>query len=212
MIAAAELILVRHGETAWNREGRLQGHTDIPLSEAGLVQADELAARLAAEDFDALYSSDLLRARQTAERLARCTGHEIVVDPRLRERNLGVLQSFTREENARVHPEVFERYRRGEADYVIPGGESASQFFERVIGALTAIATELVGRRAVIVCHGGVLDALYRVAAGEGPEGPRRTTLLNASVNTFRYRDGRWTLHLWGDVSHLGRDRALDDA
>ena len=110
-----------------------------------------------------------------------------------------------------MHPEVFERYRRGEADFVIPGGESASQFFTRVIGALTAIAAGLAGRRAVIVSHGGVLDALYRVAAGEGPEGPRKTTLLNASINTFHYRDGRWTLHLWGDISHLGRDRALDD-
>lgn len=210
-MAGAELIVVRHGETAWNREGRLQGHTDIPLSEAGLVQADELAARLGAEDFDALYSSDLLRARQTAERVARCTGHEIVVDALLRERNLGVLQSFTREENARLHPEVYERYRRGEADYVVPGGESATQFFGRVIGALTGIATRLAGRRAVIVSHGGVLDALYRVAAGEGPEGPRKTTLLNASINTFHYRDGRWTLRLWGDISHLGRDRALDE-
>ncbi|HEX9178837.1 MAG TPA: histidine phosphatase family protein [Burkholderiales bacterium] len=210
-MAAAELILVRHGETTWNREGRLQGHTDIPLSETGFVQADELAARLAGEAFDALYSSDLMRARQTAERVARRTGHPIVVDSRLRERNLGVLQSFTRDESARVHPEVYERYRRGEAGYVIPGGESASQFFARVIGALTAIAAGLAGRRAVIVSHGGVLDALYRVAAGEGPDGPRKTTLLNASINTFHYRDGRWTLHLWGDISHLGRDRALDD-
>lgn len=211
-MAVAELILVRHGETDWNREGRFQGHTDIPLSEAGFIQADELAARLAGEALDVLYSSDLLRARQTAERVARRTGHGIMVDPRLRERHLGVLQSFTREENARVNAEVFGRYRRGEADYVIPGGESARQFFDRVIGALTAIAAGLAGRRAVIVSHGGVLDALYRVAAGEGPEGPRKTTLLNASINTFRYRDGRWTLHLWGDITHLGRDRALDDA
>lgn len=211
-MAVAELILVRHGETDWNREGRFQGHTDIPLSEAGFIQADELAARLAGEALDVLYSSDLLRARQTAERVARRTGHGIMVDPRLRERHLGVLQSFTREENARVNAEVFGRYRRGEADYVIPGGESARQFFDRVIGALTAIAAGLAGRRAVIVSHGGVLDALYRVAAGEGPEGPRKTTLLNASINTFRYRDGRWTLHLWADITHLGRDRALDDA
>ena len=208
---AAELILVRHGETAWNREGRMQGHTDIPLSEAGIAQAQELAARLAGEAFDALWSSDLLRALGTAERVARLTGHRIAVDPRLRERNLGVLQSFTREESARVHPEVFQRYLRGEADYVIPGGESARQFFARVMGALTEIAEGLAGRRAVVVCHGGVLDALYRIAAGEGPEGPRKTTLLNASVNTFHYRDGRWTLFLWGDISHLRRDRALDD-
>ncbi|HEX6827953.1 MAG TPA: histidine phosphatase family protein [Burkholderiales bacterium] len=211
-MGAAELILVRHGETAWNREGRMQGHTDIPLSEAGLVQAEDLAARLASEPFDALYSSDLLRAWQTAERVARRTAHRIVVDPRLRERNLGVLQSFTRQESARLHPEVHDHYQRGEADFVIPGGESARQFFARVTGALTAIAEGLAGRRAVIVSHGGVLDALYRVAAGEGPEGPRQTTLLNASINTFCYRNGRWSLRLWGDVAHLGRDRALDDA
>lgn len=207
----AEIILVRHGETAWNREGRMQGHTDIPLSKVGIAQAEELAARLAEEMFDALYSSDLARALGTAERVARRTGHRIAVDPRLRERNLGVLQAFTREESARVHPKVFERYQRGEADYVIPGGESARQFFDRVMGALNGIAEGLAGRRAVVVCHGGVLDALYRIAAGEGPEGPRKTTLLNASINTFHYRDRRWRLHLWGDISHLGRDRALDD-
>ena len=208
---AAELILVRHGETAWNREGRMQGHTDIPLSEEGFAQAEALAARLAEEAFDALWSSDLQRARQTAERVARRTGHRVAVDPRLRERNLGVLQSFTREESARVHPEVFDRYQRGEADYAIPGGESARQFSARALGALTEIAQGLAGGRAVVVCHGGVLDVLYRAAAGEGPGGPRRTTLLNASVNTFRYREGRWSLFLWGDISHLGRDRALDD-
>jgi probable phosphoglycerate mutase len=200
----AELIVVRHAETEWNREGRIQGHTDVPLSEAGFAQAEELAARLAGEAFDALYSSDLARAYQTAERVARRSGHRIVVDSRLRERHLGVLQTFTHAENARVHPEVYDRYRRGEADFVIPGGESAREFFTRVTRAVAAIAEASSGRRAVIVSHGGVLDALYRIAAGEGPEGPRRTTLLNASVNTFRYRNGVWSLHLWGDITHLG--------
>lgn len=205
------LVLIRHGETEWNREGRIQGHVDIALSQVGIAQAEALAERLAAEPLDALYSSDLQRARATAERIARRTGQRVITDPRLRERHLGVLQAFTRDESARLQPEVYERYRRGEADYVIPGGESARRFFERVIGALAEIAQRLPGARIAVVTHGGVLDAVYRCASGLGPEGSRVVPLLNASLNEFDYRNGAWRLHAWGDVGHLERSRSLDD-
>lgn len=203
--------LIRHGETQWNREGRVQGHLDIPLSEVGVAQAQAVAERLAAEPFDALFSSDLARAYATAACVARRTGHSIAIDPRLRERHLGMLQAFTWDESARLHPEVYERYHRGESDYVVPGGESARQFFDRVIGALTEIARRLAGRRVVVVTHGGVMDALHRHVTGRGPEGSRLPRLLNASLNEFDYRDDTWSLHAWGDVAHLAGRGALDD-
>ncbi len=205
-----EVLLIRHGETKWNREGRMQGHLDIPLSREGVAQAMRVAERFAGEPFDVLVSSDLRRAFQTAQRIADRTGRPVRVDARLRERNLGVLQALTRDESARRIPEVFQRYESGEADFEIPGGESQRAFFGRVIGALTEIAREHPGRRVVVVSHGGVLDALYRHASGEGPEGPRAVRLLNASVNEFQYTSSGWILGRWGDVAHL-TEPSLDD-
>jgi len=105
-VRVARVLLIRHGETEWNREGRMQGHIDIPLSQEGVTQALRLAERFAGEAFDALVSSDLRRAFQTAERIAAGSGRPVLVDARLRERNLGVLQGLTREESARAYPEV----------------------------------------------------------------------------------------------------------
>jgi 2,3-bisphosphoglycerate-dependent phosphoglycerate mutase len=206
-----ELLLIRHGEKEWNREGRIQGHLDIPLSETGIQQAEALAERLAGTAFDALYSSDLARARLTAERVARRTGHRIVTDPRLRERHLGVLQACTADETTGPNREAYAAFRGGTADYVIPGGESGRGFFARVIGVLTEIAERLAGGRVVVVTHGGVLDAVHRHAAGKGPEGPRAVGLLNTSLNVFRFEAGRWSMLTWGDVGHLEGGDSRDD-
>ncbi|MBI2313056.1 MAG: histidine phosphatase family protein [Betaproteobacteria bacterium] len=210
-MSVTEFIIIRHGETVWNREGRIQGHLDSPLNGIGLAQAAAIGSRLAGEAFDALYSSDLGRARQTAERIAQCTGHPIRSDARLRERHLGVLQSLTRPEAERLHPEAYSRYRHDGSDYALPGGESARQCFERNLACLEEIAARHPGARAVVVTHGGVLDGVYRRATGLPFEGPRMFSILNASLNVFRYRAGEWSLTLWGDISHLGAT-ALDDA
>jgi probable phosphoglycerate mutase len=210
MSARTEFLVVRHGETAWNQEGRMQGHLDSPLNAAGVEQAEAVAARLAGEAFAALYSSDLGRALETARRIAARSGHCVVADPRLRERHLGVLQGLTRAEARRQIPEVYEGYRSGGAGYVIPMGESAAQCAARVLAALAEIAARHAGERAVVVAHGGVLDVLYRTAMNLPHEGPRMFTILNASINVFRYAGGQWHLDAWGDVAHLG-ERALDD-
>ena len=207
---ATRLVLIRHGETEWNRAGRMQGHLDIPLSHAGVEQALRLADRLAGEEYDVLVSSDLRRALQTAEAIAARTFSSVVVDPRLRERNLGVLQGLTRDEAERGQAEVLRRYQSGEADFVIPEGESQRAFFTRVVGALTQLAHDNPGRRILVVSHGGVLDALYRIASGGGPEGPRLVRLLNASINEFIYAAPHWVLGRWGDVAHLA-ETSLDD-
>lgn len=197
------LIVVRHGETAWNRERRMQGHVDTALSEAGREQALALGRRLAGQAFDALYSSDLRRAWDTALVIAEHTGHAIVAEPRLRERAFGIFEGLTYEEMAARHPEEFAHFQSRDADYVIPGGESVREFRERCLACLAEIAEKHAGAEIVVVTHGLVLDLLYRAAHGMAHGAPRPVPLLNASLNVFGYASGGWRLQSWGDVGHL---------
>ncbi|HSF22344.1 MAG TPA: histidine phosphatase family protein, partial [Burkholderiales bacterium] len=134
------LIVIRHGETAWNREKRMQGTTDTPLSEVGREQARALGRRLAAHAFAALYTSDLARAWDTARAIAEFTGREAVTDPRLQERRFGIFEGLTAEEIVARYPEEHARFASRDPDYAVPGGESARSFTERCIGCLAEIA------------------------------------------------------------------------
>jgi probable phosphoglycerate mutase len=205
------LILIRHGETEWNAQGRLQGHEDIPLNPIGRAQADALGVRLAAEPFHALYSSDLVRALATAQSIAAVSGHEVNRDRRLRERNLGVLQGVHRDTADREMPEVFALYMASDPDYVIPGGESTRQFSTRVRAGIDDLLRRHAGETVVVVAHGGVLDQVYRRAKGLPIAGPRAFTLLNASLNRLSFDAGQWRLGEWGDVRHLEQSMSLDD-
>lgn len=205
-----ELILIRHGETEWNSLGRLQGHLDSQLSAKGLRQADALAARLASVSFHALYCSDLGRALETARRIAARTGHSVVQDLRLRERGLGLLEGLTREEANQRHPEVFAEYAAGGPDFVIPGGESASQRLRHAVECLEELGARHAGARVVVVTHGGVLSSLFRHCLGIPPGAPRTFSVLNASWSQFDYHAGSFRLVTWGDVNHL-RDSSRDD-
>jgi probable phosphoglycerate mutase len=207
-----ELIVVRHGATEWNKIGRQQGHLDSPLSETGIAQAEVIAERLSREKFTALYSSDLGRAYGTAEYIAARTGHEIIAEKRLRERNLGVFQGRTWDEIEEELPEEVAAFRTGDPDYRIPEGESARERYERTVGCIEQIAAQHPGERIVIVAHGGVLDGLFRRALGIDLTEPRRFKLFNASVNTFLVEDGSWKLATWGDICHLGEIGGLDDS
>lgn len=205
-----ELILIRHGETEWNSLGRLQGHQDSQLSAKGLRQADALAARLASVSFHALYCSDLGRALETARRIAVRTGHTVVQDTRLRERGLGILEGLTREEASQRHPEVFAEYAAGGPDFVVPGGESASQRLRHAVECLRELGARHAGGRIVLVTHGGVLSGLFRHCLGIPPGAPRTFSVLNASLSQFDYHEGAFRLVTWGDVNHL-RDASRDD-
>lgn len=196
-------ILVRHGQTRWNLEQRIQGHGDSPLTQLGLAQADAIGARLARESFDALVASDLGRARQTAERIARHTGHALVLDPRVRERNFGVGEGLTYEEIDRLHPGAFSRTREMDPDYVVPGGETRRQFHERVVVALEALAREHAGRRIAVVAHGGVLSAVYRMVRGIALEAPHVVPISNASYNAVVHAQGAWSIEAWDELDHL---------
>jgi 2,3-bisphosphoglycerate-dependent phosphoglycerate mutase len=197
------VIVVRHGETQWNVEERIQGHGDSPLTAKGLEQAEAIAARLAAEPFDVLVSSDLGRAMQTARAIARRCGLHVVPDSRLRERSFGAGEGMTYAEIDRAWPEVFSRVRETDPDFVIPGGESRRQFHERVRDAFAALAREHDGRRVAVVAHGGVLAALYRVIHDIPVARPHAVPISNASYNAVAFEADAWSLEAWDDVAHL---------
>ena len=201
-----ELILIRHGETLWNQQRRMQGHSDSPLSDAGVRQARQVALRLKQFAFSALYSSDSGRAHQTARSVAEVTGHDIVLDARLRERHFGVFEGLTGSEIEAKFPADYVRFKARDQDYVIPGGESAREFRTRVLACMHEIAGRHVGELAVVITHGLVLDVVYRAALGIAPELPRIHELVNAGINRLRYDGGAWHIEVWADGSHLEAD------
>jgi probable phosphoglycerate mutase len=199
-----QLILIRHGETVWNTERRLQGQFDSPLTERGLWQARQVGERMRAETFSALYSSDLPRALRTAEHIAAITGHSILTDERLRERHFGIFEGLTRAEMERCDPVAQSRFLERAPEYAVPGGESPAGFMARVRAALEDIAGRHAEQTIVIVTHGLVLDCAYRAATGLPLQELRGAPLVNASLNHFFFdRDG-WRMGTWGDAAHLG--------
>jgi probable phosphoglycerate mutase len=207
--ADTHLLAIRHGETEWNSQGRFQGHLNSALNREGLAQAQALGERLSAERFDLLLSSDLGRALQTASAIAMRSGHEIVVEPRLRERRMGIFQGLTPAEVQARYPSEYARFRSHDPDYVIPEGESARQFYERSVACFTELATRHAGLTFAAVTHGGVLAMLYRHARAMPLQAPRDFPLHNTGINRFRHRLGAWQLQSWGEIGHL--ERALDD-
>ncbi|NLF54218.1 MAG: histidine phosphatase family protein [Thauera phenolivorans] len=204
------ICVIRHGETAWNAERRLQGHLDVPLNETGLAQADAAARHLADERFAALYTSDLLRTRQTATPLARSLAREMIREPRLRERHYGCFQGLTYEEAALRHPHDYARHKARDPDFALPGGgESLIAFRHRIAAALAEIAARHAGERVAVVTHGGVLDIIHRFASGQPLEAARDFPIPNAALNWIEFDDGRWRLLSWADQAHL--QFALDE-
>jgi 2,3-bisphosphoglycerate-dependent phosphoglycerate mutase len=201
--AQTTIILVRHGQTKWNTELRFQGHSDSPLSELGEHQARVLGERLAGLGVAVLYSSDLGRALRTAQLIAEATGHEVIVEPRLRERNFGIFEGLTIEEIETRHPQALALWRTRDPHYAIPGGENTSEIYERTVACLNELADRHAGQTVAAVSHGLALDAFYRHVAGIPLTEPRTLKLLNASLNMF-YRNGRhWRLGALSDVAHL---------
>jgi len=205
-----QLIIVRHGQTEWNIAGIRQGHLDSRLTERGMAQAKALAQRLARERFSALYSSDLGRAVQTAMAIGDLTGHEIVTDPRLRERHLGIFQGLNGNEILEKYQEERRMLRTLGPDYVIPGGESMKQQVERNVAYLTDLAHKHVGETIVVVTHGGVVSGFFRQTLAIPLDAPRRFEFVNAGVNVFAYEEEYWMLLTWGDVSHLAPGAASE--
>ena len=204
-----QFLIVRHGETLWNREHRIQGQGNSELSPVGLRQALAVAQRLAQAGAVRLVSSDLGRTVQTAEPIARATGLRLETDSGLRERAFGMFEGSTPDQIRERHPNEHARWQAREPGFVIPGGESLLQLQARVRTCFEALAAEPQAgstgnpRRLIVVTHGGVLDALYRISTGAAPDAPRTWQLLNASINQITVDAGGWHLGAWGEISHL---------
>jgi probable phosphoglycerate mutase len=204
------ILAIRHGETAWNVDTRIQGHLDIPLNDTGRHQARRLAAALADEPLQAIYSSDLSRAHQTATALADAVGLPVHAVPGLRERAFGHFEGRTFREIEAQWPDQALRWRRRDPDFCPAGGESLTSFYARVIDQAQALAAAHPGETIALVAHGGVLDCLYRVATRVDLQAPRTWELANASINRLLHTPEGFTLVGWADTQHL-QDLALDE-
>ena len=207
---ATRVLAIRHGETAWNVDGRIQGQLDVPLNDTGRWQVHRLALAVADEGITAIYSSDLLRAFETAQAVARGCGEPITTDPGLRERGFGVFEGLSYDEINRRWPEQAERWRRRDPDFGAEGGETLRQFSERGVSAVSSLAALHPGETIAVVSHGGVMDCLYRAASRVALDAPRSWQLGNASINRLLYTAQGFTLIGWSDDHHLD-DAALDE-
>lgn len=198
-----DITLIRHGETDWNRELRFQGQIDVPLNAIGLEQANRLATRLASQPFDAVVSSDLRRAAQTAEVIARKRSATVNLDPRLREQSFGIVDGKSVAEIQLEHPQAWSRWLQFDPSMSFEGGEAMQDFAHRVLTGIGDWAAHHASGRVLIVCHGGLLDVVYRHALQLGFAGPRPCEIPNAGLNRVRWgREGVEILN-WADVAHL---------
>lgn len=205
------IIAIRHGETAWNVDTRIQGQLDIPLNDTGRWQAERLARALAArEAIDVVYTSDLLRAWETARPVAEATGAPLHTDEGLRERGFGSFQGKTFTEIEAAMPNEARRWRQRDPFWAPPGGESLTAMRRRVIETLHALASRHVGEQIVMVAHGGVMDVLYRAATGQELQAPRTWLLGNTAINRLLWSPEGLSLVGWSDTSHLD-DETLDE-
>lgn len=207
MPTPTDLILIRHGETDWNRELRFQGHADVPLNDMGHEQARRLGLRVAGEQVQHLISSDLMRAQQTAAPAARHLEREIVTSAALREQYFGIVEGMRSDEIQSLHPRAWEDWLQFREDHAMPEGESPRQFHARIMEALGRIASAHEGQSLMIVTHGGVLDMVWRTARGLGLNGPRQSLIPNAGFNRIRIADAsapeRIEIVEWADTRHL---------
>jgi 2,3-bisphosphoglycerate-dependent phosphoglycerate mutase len=207
---ATRIVVVRHGETEWNAEMRMQGQLDTELSARGRWQAARTGAALAGEGIEAIVASDLVRALDTARAIATVLGLPIATDRGLRERSFGIFQGQTYAEIDARWPAEAARWRLHDPAFAPEGGESLTAFSARAVAAASRVAERQRGRTLLIVSHGGVLDCLYRAAAGLDLAAPRSWQLGNASINRLLFTGERFTLVGWDDTAHLEGD-PLDD-
>lgn len=183
-----EIWLIRHGETLWNREKRFQGHRDIPLSDTGRDQARACGRQLRDVSFSAVYSSDLLRASETASLVFEGRDLETSLDERYRERHMGVLEGHTRDEIPERFPEAWSAFNENLPDREVEGGgESIRMVRERVFEALSELATRHLGQRIAVVSHGGVARVCVRHVLGVADLVPSRFPVPNLAIQVMTF-------------------------
>jgi 2,3-bisphosphoglycerate-dependent phosphoglycerate mutase len=201
--AITRITAIRHGETAWNVDTRIQGQLDISLNETGHWQAEQAGKAMAGETVDAIISSDLARAYETALAIAKHHGLDVQVDHGLREREFGSFQGKTFAEIEAQMPEEALLWRKRVPDFSPGGGESLLIFRERVTHCLRRLVAQNAGKHIVVVSHGGVMDIIYREATGLELQAPRTWQLGNASINRVLFSGEHFSLVGWSDTSHL---------
>jgi probable phosphoglycerate mutase len=209
---STRIIAIRHGETAWNVDSRIQGQLDIELNATGRWQASRVAQALVDEPISAIYSSHLLRAWETARAIGSCTGLAPQACPDLRERSFGDFQGKTFTEIEAAWPEQARRWRQRDPDWAPTDGESLTQLRQRIVQTTSALAQAHAGEQIVLVAHGGVMDMLYRTATGQDLQTARSWNLGNATINRLLWTPQGLTLVGWADTRHLENDEALDES
>jgi 2,3-bisphosphoglycerate-dependent phosphoglycerate mutase len=203
-VQVTRILAVRHGETAWNRDTRIQGHTDIALNEHGLWQAGRLAHALRDETIDAFYASDLSRAFETAQAVARQRGGQVHSHTGLRERCFGRFEGRTWAELEEHFPVEALAWRTRVPDFAPPeGGESLLALRTRVVDAVSELASRHSGGQILVATHGGVLDVLYRAATRLDLQAPRSWTMTNTAINRLLWSPEGLSLVGWADTRHL---------
>ena len=205
-MSTTKLCLIRHGETTWNAERRLQGHTDIPLNTKGIQQARQMAQAIknAKLSFDALYTSDLKRAADTANAIVELFGVEARADSALRERHFGALQGLTIQDAPLLQPAIWQAHIDRDLEHELAGGESIEQFAIRVQTVLDKIQEQHSGQTILLVSHGGTLDMVYRIASKQALSAERVASVPNASFNWISHQKGvGWSVEKWADTRHL---------
>ena len=208
---ATRIIAVRHGETSWNADARIQGHTDIALNDTGLWQAEQAGRALADEPLAHIYSSDLLRAFATAQAIASANGAALSAEPQLRERCFGTYEGQRFVDIEAIDPESALRWRKRDPVFAPPEGESLVVLLARIQSIVNTLAARHTGQQIALVAHGGVLDCLYRLATHQDLQAPRTWELGNTCINRLLWTpDSGLALVGWGDMSHL-QQSGLDE-
>jgi 2,3-bisphosphoglycerate-dependent phosphoglycerate mutase len=197
MSQATQILVVRHGQTDWNLAQRIQGFTDTPLNATGRTQAEAASEKLRGRKLDAIYSSDLLRAFDTAKIIAAHHKLTVLVELGLRERNFGHFEGQTFTQIEASDPESYTRWRERDPRYAPRGGESLLQLKERTRGVYLRLAKRHPGQCIAVVSHGGSLDMLFRVATEMPLEAQRPWDITNASIGELSLQDGKFEILSW---------------
>jgi len=196
------LMLVRHGETEWNVQRRYQGQSDVPLSEIGKRQAESIAGRLASQEIDAIYASDLKRAWQTAQVIAAQNGLDVISEPRLRELKFGILEGLTFEEAEEKYPEMITAW-LDDFNNTPDRAETIDMFNARIVSLLDDLKVKHDEQVVLLVGHGGSLSEILRVVLGLSPEKRWYIQMENASLSEVLIADDYVALNRLNDTCHL---------
>ncbi|KUO73659.1 MAG: hypothetical protein APF77_22840 [Clostridia bacterium BRH_c25] len=200
------LYLVRHGETEWNKASKVQGSTDIELSTAGIIQAHQLAERLAGEDINVIYSSSLRRALKTAEIVADCRSCSIVKSEKYHEICLGPWEGMTINEIKEKYSEHFRVYREDPANFRLPGAETFLDLTERTYNAILEIVSKHIGKNILLVSHGTAIKAAIIRILGIDIVNYTKFRIDNASISVIGFSDNvpeKPVVFCLNDTSHL---------